>query len=402
MEELSRRRFLGAGVAGLGLVAAGCVDAARRTEWPLFRAGGDNQASTREHPGSDLGVGWSVEADDLFDTDGAAAVLSSPVGDTETAYLNGRFETDGGAITAAASIDVASGAVNWTRQLVSPSPIDPDELAQPPVLWEELLLVLGGDHAVVLDRADGSTAFDISLPSRPRTVAGGDRALVAVGGDPVAMLDIDEDQDVRWTIDTDDSITPVSPLTVLEDRIYLTLENRLLLLRRGDGEQLLEYPLSDAGGVTSTPPLVDGYHAHLRLRDETGTETLLTQYRDDRRENWRFEFGTTDTEVRSLLAYRGGRLYATHDGVLRSFHVGNGDLVFETPIGIEAPYPTVGGDDVYLLGRDELVIVDRHDGGDSNRITLPGPPGALPQEALPRSDALLITRGDRLIGLQPD
>lgn len=399
MADLSRREFVVTSAAAVGLVA-GCVEAARRTEWPMFRAGGDNRASTREDPGDGLEVGWSLGADELFQTGGADVRLGSPVGDTETVYITGRYTLDDDPITALASIDVADGTVAWERQLVTTDPVDPDGIAQPAFVWDDYVVAVGGREATVFHREDGATAFTIALPWRPATVPGGDRALLALAGDgAVAMLDLDEDEDVRWTLDDPGgALAPINPLTVLEDSIYIPIEGGLVQLRRGDGELVWHGSLGDA--ATTTPPLVDGHNLHLRLHDDGG-ESLLALARSDRTPHWERELdGVTDP--RPLLAYRAGRLYALDGGTLHSVQVGDGETDVEAVVDVEAPYPTVGGDHVYLLGADELVVVDRNDGAITQRLDLPGEPGIAPQEALPRSAALVVSRRDRVLGLQQD
>ncbi len=403
MGMLSRRRFMATTGIGLTLGAAGCLEAARRTEWPAFRRAGDNSASTREHPGSELEVGWELDLHELFASEGATINVGSPIGDTDTVYLNGRFEYDGDPITAVASVNVADGSVNWTRQTVTGSPIDADALTQPAVLWDELILATGGQEAIALERDDGFTPFTIDLPWLPTTTAGGDRALVAFATDEaIAMLDLDEDQAVRWTHSFEAGQIPaISPLTVLEDSIYITIEDRLIRFRRGDGEQVHDIALLQGSSVESTPPLVDGYHLFVRLHHGDGVEELIARTRDDLEEKWRIELGNGAVDTRALPAYRSGRLYAAHGGTLIAVQVGNGDIPFETEVEIEAPYPTIGGDSVYLLGADDLVIVDRHAGDITDVVELPGEAGPSPQEALPRNDALIVVRQDRVLGLQP-
>lgn len=401
MVMLRRRRFLAGTALAFGFGAAGCLDDARTTEWSMFRASGDNRASTREHPGEALEVGWSLDVDDIFQTDNTAVGLSSPVGETETCYVVARYTLGDDPITAVASIEVADGTINWVRESVSFDPIEMDELVQPPFLWDDYVFAIGGQEGLVLERETGETAFSIQLPWRPTTVAGGDRALVALAGaDEVAMVDLDEDEDVRWTLETPaGSAAPINPLTVLDDSIYVPEVGMLSQLRRSDGHQLWERPLD--GSAVATPPLVDGHSMHLRLADDNGDENLVALVRSDRSENWRRQLGPShpDSE-RPLLAYRAGRLYLLHDGQLQSIQVGDGEVDVEGTVDIAAPYPTVGGDSVYLLGDEELVIVDRHSASVTHRLSLPGPAGVGPQEALPREEALIVSRGDRLLGLQ--
>lgn len=404
MVTLNRRRFIAAGAAALGLGAAGCTEAARRTEWSGFRAAGDNRASTREHPGDGLELAWTVDLAERYAVPQEAVSLASPVGDTETVYVASRVdltETEGVVATGLAAVDVATGSVAWARLFEQADPA-PDPLAHPAVVWDDLVLAVGGRTATVLERATGAGAFEISLPWHPTTVPGGDRALVALGGDLVAMLDLDEDRDVRWTLPpAGRRLVPVNPLTVLDGDVLIPVDDRIVALRRGDGEQIWELAFSPGAPAVTTPPLVDGQFLHLRVRTDDGTEALVAIRRGDRGEHWRRPLGAAASQRLQLPAYRGGRLYVLHAGHLRSIRAGDGTTDVEATVDVDAPYPTVGGDDVYLLGDDELVVVGRTDAEVRQRIALPGEPGATPQEAVPRAGTLVVSRRDRLLGLQP-
>lgn len=406
MDRLGRRQFIiAATAAASGLKLAGCIEEARQTQWSKFRATGDNQASTREHPGRDLELGWEINIAEQFNVEASDVVVASPIGDSETMYITSRVdleEAEGAIGTGVLAIDVETGSTEWSRLYEQTDPLT-TEYAYPPVLWEDLLLVIHGHSGTVFNREDGSIAFEFDLPWVPETVPGGDRALVALGGDLVAMVDMDEDQDVRWTLeDPEYSITPVNPLTVLDDRVYVPVENRLITLRRGDGERIRDEELvPGAQSVRTSPPIVDGFYMHLRLRDENGEEELRALNRSNRSVLWQESLGGVDDEtVANLQAYRGGRLYVTHNDELQAYHVGNGERDFTVSVDVTAPFPTVGGDDVYLQSEDELVIVDRHTGELHQRIDLPGSSVDLPKEAVPRSGALVVTRGDRVLGYQ--
>lgn len=401
MDSITRRRFLAVAAVGTGLAAAGCVGAARTTEWPMFRAGGDNRASTREHPGDDLDIGWELPVEDLFQTDGGDVRLSSVTADSELAYVTGRFTLGEDPVIATAAIDIAEGTPEWTSERVTLDPVEPDIPPHPPTLWEDYLLAIGGREGHVLERTEGFPAFEIQLPWRPTTIPGGDRALVAIANDDeVAMIDLDEDEDVRWTRTTPaGTIPPIDPMTVLADSIYISGEEAIVQLRRGDGELVWEAQLGDAGHVPATPPLVDGHSLHMRLREDDES-TLVAIARNDRTENWRRALGEVD-DIDALPAYRAGRLYVAHNDQLESVQVGDGETDVSGAIDIDARYPTIGGDDLYVLSDDELVVVDRHDLTRNQRLSLPGQAAPPPQEAVPRDDALLVTRRDRILGLQP-
>ncbi len=405
MDRLGRREFLLGTSLAVGVGLAGCIEGAQRTEWTKFRASGDNQASTREHPGDTLEVGWEVDVANHFGVDPADVRVASPIGDTETMYLSSRIDMaaeQGIIATGVLAFDVADGTIQWSRLLEQSEPLD-DALAYPPVMWDDLLLAIDGRQATVFERDSGQTAFEFDLPWVPTTLPGGDRALVALGGELVAMLDIDEAQDVRWTIDDqDEDVTPVNPLTVLDDRVFIPIGNRLRALRRGDGERLWEHTIAaDDATVRTTSPLVDGQHLHLRLRSEDGDEQLRALSRNDRTHQWEYSLGAPTTDTIELSAYRSGSLYATHERTLHAVEVDGGDLDYTQAVDVSAPYPTVGGDAVYLLGSDELVIVDRQAGDVLDRVTLPGEASDLPQEAVPREGALVLSRQSRVLGLQP-
>lgn len=401
MTPLSRRRFLVATALGAGVGAAGCLDAARRTEWPMFRGGGDNRASTRETPGGDLEVGWERHVDDLFQTGDGPVLLSSATGDTETVYVTARFTLADDPVIGTVALDVATGDELWTSQRVTLDPVGDDELAQPPILWDDHVFAMGGREGHLLEREEGLPAFDVELPWRPSTIAGGDRALVALAnGDEVAMVDLDEDEDVRWTRTTSaGEVVPINPLTVLEDSIYIPGEDALVQLRRSDGDDLWDGQIGADGHVASTPPLVDGNNLHLRLLPDDADQTLLALARSDRAEHWRDDLG--DDDPAPLLVYRAGRIYALDGDRVLSYQVGDGEVDVDGTVDVTAPYPTVGGDDLFLLGDDELVVLDRHNASETGRVSLPGETATSPVEALPRDDAVIVTRQDRILGLQP-
>lgn len=405
MDRLGRRAFLIGTSMALGAGMAGCLEAAHRTEWTKFRGAGNNQASTREHPGHDLKVGWELNVAEHFGVEAEDVVVASPIGETETVYVTSRVDltdSEDAIATGVVAIDVRDGSTQWSRLYEQPDPM-PQALAYPPVIWDEYLLAIDGHTGTVFDRSNGRVAFEFDLPWVPTTLPGGDRALVALGGDLIAMIDLDEEQGVRWSRqEAGASVPPINPLTVLDDRVLVPVGGRMLTIRRGDGE-----PLSDQIFVESdqpimlTPPIVDGFYMHYRVRYGDGTEELHALTRSDRSRLWETTLRDGLGESPSMQAYRSGRLYVTDGPNLKSFRVGSGERDFDRSVGFHAPYPTVGGETVYLMGPDEIVAIDRRSGDELTRITLPGESSDLPQEALPRSDALVLARQDRVVGLQP-
>lgn len=403
MVTCSRRAVMALAGASLGATIAGCLDAASSTRWSKFRAAGNNEASDRFDPGSDLDVGWSVQYTDALDVAGPVAGSSTVASET-MGYVAVRLgdpdaDTTG---TGVLAVDLSTGEPVWRRTLDHPYPTDAP-FVHPPLLAEEYLLVVTGERAVVFDRETGLTALDITLPWVPQTAPGGDRYLVALGGDLVAMVDLEEARDVRWARPdhADRSVVPITPLTVLDDRLYVPADNSLIAIRRGDGAILWDEPLPSSNAAFTTSPLVDGHHLHLRLRSTDGGDEHVALARGDRSVRWREPLGSVDTAATWQSAYRSGRLFATAGHALIGINVGSGDRAWEADIGLEAPYPTVGGSTVYALGGDTLAMVDTREGTVLGHVDLPGIPSSGPIEAVPREEVLLVGREDQLVGLQP-
>lgn len=387
------------GAIALGL--AGCVDLANASRWSMFRGEGNNHASTRESPNGASTLSWELPLEDLPEVEGGTVLPSSPVADDETAYIAVRMHTEGDEtdVLGLLAIDLFTGSLRWSRFVDHDHP-DPASIVPPPVIADELVTVIGATQAYVFDREEGHSRFDFTLPWVPETVPGADRFLIAMGGRGIAMADLEEDQAIRWDYSTvDHEVQPINPPTVIDDRLYVPLGDELIAMRRGDGIRLWQerVPLDD--GVLTAPPLVDGYHLHLRVRTEDGTDELVALSRGDRSIRWQEPLGPASTHPIGMPAYSGGRLLATTDDELIAVFVGNGDRDWTLPIDIDAPYPTVGRDNVFLLGEQELVTVDRREGEERNRVALPGTPPTTPTEPVPRDAVTVVTRGDRILAI---
>lgn len=398
MAAIGRRRLLQVGAAGVGLAVAGCLGLGEPTRWPMFRAQGNNEAGTRAQPGTALEVGWDLHFADAFDRPVSTMAPSSAVADEDLAYVAVRLGGETGTGTGVLAIDVEDGTVEWRRQLAHP-PIDA-AIVHPPVVAEEFLFVVAGDRGVVVERETGQSHLEFDLPWVPTTAPGGDRYLIALGGALVAMADLEESEEVRWDrTETEATIHPVNPITVLEDRMFVPVDERVVTLRRGDGEPLSEHPLPGAADRTA-PPLVDGFHLHLRVTRPNDTDELIAWRRDDRSIEWREPLDATSGDVVTTNAIRGGQLYVPEDGDLAAVHVASGERDWTQTVDVSPMYPTLGGEVVYLLDGDTLVTLDRNDGSIHDRHTLPGAPPIGPVEPVPRDGALLVTRHDRLLGLK--
>lgn len=399
MVTLGRRRLLRAGALGLGVGLAGCLGLGSPTRWPMFRAQGNNEAGTRAQPGGTLEIGWDRPLGDAFDLPAAAVEPSSAVADEDRAYLTVRLDGETQTGTGVLAVDLEDGGVAWRRRLDH----DPGgaPLVHPPVVAEEFVFVVAGNRAAVFERESGATHLEFALPWVPTTAPGGDRYLVALGGSLVAMADLEETEDVRWDrSDAGETVHPINPLTVLEDRMYVPVADRLLTLRRGDGEPLGERGLP-RNGVRTAPPLVDGFFLHLRVAHAEGPDELVAWRRDDRSVEWHEPLSASSGDVMTTNAIRGGQLYVPEAGDLTAVHVASGERDWTRSVDVTPRHPTLGGEVVYLLDGDTLVTLDRGDGAVHDRLTLPGETPAGPVEPVPRNEALLVSRGDRLLGLTP-
>lgn len=399
MPSLTRRRFITAGAAGAVMGVAGCIEGARETTWGMFRAAANNEASTRESPGAEVAVDWSVDLAEHLGVDADAITPSSPIADAETAYLSCRLEGPDGDGTAAIAVDLADGTVRWHRTFERDWP-SRATLVNPPTLWNDYLVVVDAGTVTVLNRADGRTWFDFGLPFVPGAIPGGEQHLLAIGGELVTVADLEEQRDVRWT-DGGATVSTDHPLTVIEDRLFVPLEDRIRTYRRGDGELVgtHQVPIDEPTHIAA--PLVDGFHMHQRLRGGDGTEELVALQRSDlAQERWRYTLGSTSAPSMAMHAISGSTVYATLGTEVVGIAVGNGDRILHTEVDVEAPYPTAGGDYLYLLGADALATVEGRAGDVEAVVDLPGEPAPRPQEAVPREEAVLVSRSDRLVGLR--
>lgn len=392
----------GIGVAALGL--AGCVDLADASRWSMFRGEGNNQASTRGSLETPLRIDWEYDLTGVVDIDTAEVHTSSPVADDVSAYVAFRMQPADGTVggIGVAAIDLATGEERWSRFVEYDHP-SPDAMVIPPVIADDLITLFGATHAYVFDREQGHSRFDFPLPWVPATTPGADRFLIALGGQGIAMVDLEEDQGVRWDYPPDPhEVHQTNPPTVLDDRLYVPLDDGLIAMRRGDGIRLWQEPIPREDAMFTAPPLVDGYHLHLRVRLEDGTDELIALERGDRSIRWDEPLGPSSTEVIGMPAYRAGRLFASTDEELIAVFVGNGERDWSTSIDVGAPYPTVGGDKVYLVGDSSLVVFDRHAGDELDRVDLPGSAPRNPSEAVPREDVVVVSRSDSIIGIASD
>lgn len=401
MRRLSRRALFRASGLGLGSMLAGCLDIGGTPRWSMFRGRANNGAGTRLDPGGDLGIGWAQPAEDLFAVEGTVTALSSPVADDRTAYIVASLELDNGDIgLGVAALSPTSGALAWQRTLTLGHGIDPGP-ALPPFRAPDLLFALGGDRGVSLHPEGGSSDLEVPLPWTPSTAPGGDRFLVALGGTRLGVIDLEESRNLRWNADTlGDGTQPDNPPTVLDDRVIVPIGPELLAFRRGDGEPLWSDRLPGGNPVTAAPPLVDGFHLHLRLRTDGGPDELFALERSDRSVRWQTSLEHESNDIVPMGAYRPGQLYYPDGTDMIAVHVGNGELAWRRSVGVETRYPTVGGDHLYALGDGEVVVIDRTTGALESTVALPGPTPPGPVEAVPREETLLVSRGDRILGLR--
>ncbi|MFP4628211.1 MAG: PQQ-binding-like beta-propeller repeat protein [Halobacteriales archaeon] len=398
MVPLGRRTVLRAGAAGIGLGLAGCLGLGESPRWPSFRNGGSNAGGTRAAPGGDLAVGWERDLASTFEVPAQAVTASSSVADEARAYVAARLEAEGATGTGVLAFDPADGSVDWRRQLEHDLP-EARPLVHPPIVAEEFVFVVAGDRGVAFDRETGRTHLEFDLPWVPTTAPGGDRYLIALGGDLVSLVDLEETEGVRWDRAGDGSrIDPISPITVIEDRMYVPVGGRLMTLRRGDGITLREDALP-RDGTAAAPPQVDGLFLHLRVTRADGADELVAWRRDNRAVEWHEPLSAASDGAVTTDVLHGGKRYVPDGSDLVALFVGSGERDWRRDVGVHARYPTVGGESVYLLGDDQLVVVDRQDGAVRGEVDLPGSPAPTPVEAVPRAQALLVTRDDRLLGL---
>lgn len=397
MTALGRRRFLGLCGLAIGAGAAGCFGLGEPRPWAMFRAEANNAAGTRSDPGADLAVGWSRPGPELFEVDGPIGGLSSPVADGARAYVAAAIDPDGDDPgLGVAAVDVEDGSVVWSRTVGLPTGTDVTSL--PPILSPDLVFAIGGDRGVALERDTGRSNLEVALPWAPSTAPGGDHHLVALAGATVGVVELEETRDLRWA-DEGTATEAHNPPTVLDDRLLFARGDVLHAVRRGDGERLwsLRPPGGDPAAVA--PPLVDGFHLHLRIRHGTGPDELVGLSRSERAVEWRRSVESRSTGPLPMAAYRPGLLYVPDGTDLLAVHVGNGATAWRTAVDVPTPYPTVGGEHLYALGGDSLVVLAREGGELRSSIALPGTAPDGPVEAVPLEGALLVSRGDRLLGL---
>ncbi len=400
MVSLSRRRLLHGTAVAAGIGLAGCLEGATETRWPLFRGPSNNEASTRERPDGSLTVGWDLEYRSALESAPGPVTPSSTVADADRAYLTCQVtgEDDRATATGVIAFDPADGGVEWTRLIEHTPPVS-TPIVPPPVRARQDLVVIAGNEAIVLAPASGRTRLRIALPWAPHAAPGGDRELVALAGPSLAMLDIEEAEDVRWMLENPPRPAPLyNPLTVLQDRVFLNTEGRVYAIRRGDGRRLWDAPLPE-GAPTGASPLVDGYHLFLRIRREDGSEAIYAQDRANREHRWDHDLGPSPGEPAGMSAYRVGGLYSTTANELIATHVGNGSINWRRDLSVTTRYPTVGSNTIFCLGADRLVGVDRTDGEQTELVELPGSAPPDPIEPVPRNEAVLVPRSDRLLGI---
>lgn len=398
MVRIGRRAVVRTGAVAVGLGLAGCLDLGEPPRWPSFRNAGSNAAGTRAAPGATLEVGWERDLGSTFEVPGDALITSSPVADESQAYVAARLAAEEATGTGVLAFDPTDGSVRWRRQLEHDLPPE-DAPVHPPLVAEEYVFVVAGDRGVAFDRETGATHLEFDLPWVPTTAPGGDRYLIALGGDVVALADLEETEGVRWDRAGEGApIDPVNPVTVLEDRLYVPTRGRMLTLRRGDGIVLREDDLP-RDGVAAASPQVDGLFLHLRVARDGGDDQLVAWRRDNRDIEWYEPLSTASEGAVITNAVHGGKLYAPEGSELAAVFVGSGERDWTRSVGVRARHPTVGGEVVYLLGEDTLVTVDRRDGSVLAEHALPGQPAPAPVEAVPREAALLVSRRDRILGL---
>jgi outer membrane protein assembly factor BamB len=284
----TRRRFLAAGLTGLGVGLAGCTSSCpdseppepstelrlgtasaatetrlpeQRHDWPQYRfdAGHTGFGDGNTAPSGELRVAWSRR----LQTESTSAAASPPVLADGTLYVG----SDDGAVTA---FDAATGTVEWTTERVATNVA--------PAVAGESVYVHDTDGVVSLARDDGS---------------------------------------VEWR--TPLSI-PVAAPTVHKDVVVASAERGVVAFARETGtEQWAAVASTDAG-----PPAVFGSSVVLGRRDVSALDL------EDGSERWRAGLGYG---VSAPVAGESGVYVGSSDGLQALTHDGEGRWRYERQTG---------------------------------------------------------------------
>ena len=278
-----RREVLSAGVAGLTLAVAGCLD----DDPPVDPSIGDvttyrydrqrtNHASGFEGPTGDVTEAWSREI---------KASFSTPVIKDGILYV--------AATDAVHALNAVSGDERWRTEL-------PEWASNHLVIDDEMLFVVtNSGHVMALDIADGERNWGVHLDQRfefmTSTVANGN-LIVGTSGGAVFAIDV-RDGSKTWTAETDEGIGFAGALDGNE--LFITeSDGTLAVIDATSGERTRSREVGgdfSQGTVLAPPDLVLARHVDDQDQSECDESEpdeyngVLALDRQTLQREWRFE-----------------------------------------------------------------------------------------------------------------